>query len=33
MGKRAIVWLSVLWIVVVVAGVSSAITLDRKSVV
>ena len=27
MGKRAIVWLSVLWIVVVVAGVSSAITL------
>ena len=27
MGKRSIVWLSVLWIVVVVAGVSSAITL------
>jgi len=27
MGKRGIVWLSVLWIVVVVAGVSSAITL------
>ena len=27
MGKRAIVWVSVLWIVVVVAGVSSAITL------
>lgn len=27
MGKRGIVWLSVVWIVVVVAGVSSAITL------
>jgi carboxyl-terminal processing protease len=28
MGKRTIVWLSVLWIVVVVAGASSAITLQ-----